>query len=99
MYDGHKKVHAKKFQSVVASNSLIANLFGPVEGKRHDSGILGDSGLLHELQQHAHGSNGDPAYTLRQQLMCPFRGSAITPLQDAWNKSMSQSRTYIRRHD
>ena len=27
--------------------------------------------------------------------MGPFRGAATTPLQDAWNKSMSQSRTSV----
>ena len=53
MYNGHKRVHAIKFQSVVAPNGLIANLYGPVEGKRHDSGMLGDSGLLGKLQQHS----------------------------------------------
>ena len=31
--NGHKKVHAIKFQSVVAPNGLCANLYGPVEGK------------------------------------------------------------------
>ena len=30
MYNGHKSVHGLKFQSVVAPNGLIANLFGPV---------------------------------------------------------------------
>ena len=30
MYNGHKRVHALTFQSVVAPNGLIANLFGPV---------------------------------------------------------------------
>ena len=30
MYNGHKRVHAIKFQSLVAPNGLIANLFGPV---------------------------------------------------------------------
>ena len=30
LYNGHKKVHVLKFQSVVAANGLIANLFGPV---------------------------------------------------------------------
>ena len=30
MYNGHKRVHAIKFQSVVAPNGLIANLYGPV---------------------------------------------------------------------
>ena len=39
-------MHGIKFQSVVAPNGLIASLVGPVEGRRHDSGMLADSGLL-----------------------------------------------------
>lgn len=35
LYNGHKKVHAIKFQSVAVPNGLVANLFGPVKGKRH----------------------------------------------------------------
>ena len=30
MFNGHKRVHAIKFQSVVAPDGLIANLYGPV---------------------------------------------------------------------
>ena len=30
VYNGHKRVHALKFQSVVLPNGLIANLYGPV---------------------------------------------------------------------
>ena len=30
MYNGHKRVHAIKFQSLVLPNGLIANLYGPV---------------------------------------------------------------------
>ena len=30
MYNGHKRVHAIKFQSVALPNGLIANLYGPV---------------------------------------------------------------------
>lgn len=33
VYNGHKRVHALKFQSVVVPNGLIANMYGPV-GKR-----------------------------------------------------------------
>ena len=51
LYNGHKKVHALKFQSLVTPNGLIANLFGPIEGKRHDSGMLAESNLLQQLQQ------------------------------------------------
>ena len=49
LYNGHKRYHALKFQSVVAHNGLIANFYGPVEGKRHDSGMLMNSGLLNQL--------------------------------------------------
>lgn len=34
VYNGHKRVHALKFQSVVLPNGLIAHLYGPI-GKPH----------------------------------------------------------------
>ena len=36
-YNGHKRVHAIKFQSVVTPDGLISHLYGPIEGRRHDS--------------------------------------------------------------
>ena len=56
-YNGHKRYNAFKFQSVVALDGLIANLYGSVEGKRHDRGMLIDSGLLNQLQQYSFGQN------------------------------------------
>ena len=41
IYNGHKRVHSVKFQSVALPNGLVGHLYGPVEGKRHDSGVLG----------------------------------------------------------
>ena len=46
MYNGHKKVHSIIFQSIATPNGLIANLYGPVEGKRHDSAMLAQSQVL-----------------------------------------------------
>ena len=46
MYNDHKRVHAFKYQSVIAPNGLIANFYGPLEGSRHDSYLLAKSGLL-----------------------------------------------------
>ena len=46
VYNGHKKVHSLKFQSVVLPNGLIANMFGPLEGKRHDCALLRELNLL-----------------------------------------------------
>ena len=73
MYNGHKKVHSIKFQSIIAPNGLIANLFGPMEGKQRDSAILAQS------QNHSFHSSGnvlciygDPAHPTRQQIQGPF---------------------------
>ena len=102
LYNGHKRVHAIKFQSVVAPNGLIANLYGPVEGCRHDSGMLAMSGLYPQLQQHAMDPQGnilciygDPAYPLRPQLMCPFQGAFLSPDETVFNSSMSQVRVAV----
>ena len=43
VYNGHKRKHALKLQSMATPIGLIANLFGPVEDCRHDSGMLADS--------------------------------------------------------
>ena len=40
IYNGHKRVHSVKFQSVALPNGLVGHLYGPVEGKRHDSGMF-----------------------------------------------------------
>ena len=80
LYNGHKKVHTLKFQSVVAPNGFVTSLYGPVEGKRHDSGMLRMSGLLEQLQVHSFDREGnilciygDPAYPLCTHLEAPFR--------------------------
>ena len=103
LYNGHKRVHSIKFQSVVTPNGLIANLAGPYEGRKHDSGMLADSGLLLQLQAHSFSPAGDPlciygdqAYPLRVHLQGPFRrNAAMTPDQVLYNKAMSQVRTSV----
>ena len=103
VYNGRKRVHSLKYQAVVAPNGLIANLYGPVEGKRHDAGMLADSGLLNELQQFSFSPRtglplciyGDPAYPLRVHLQAPFRGNHLTQLQKDFNKSMSSVRVSV----
>ena len=96
-YNGHKRVHSLKFRSVVAANGLIANLFGPVEGKRHNTAMLNQSGLLQQLQQCSMSPGSwplciysDPAYDLRVHLQGPFKGARITPLEAELNKSRSE---------
>ena len=85
LYNGHKKVHAIKFQPVAVSNRVVANLFGPVEGKRHNSSVLAESNLYNEVVQYAVNINGDPlfiygdpAYPHRPRLQGPFKGARLT---------------------
>ena len=64
--------------------------------------MLGDSGLLQQLQRHAHSPAGqpmyiygDPAYPLRLQLQAPFRNVVLTPQMQAFNSSMSSVRSCV----
>ncbi|KAK3746634.1 hypothetical protein QZH41_012839 [Actinostola sp. cb2023] len=74
--DRHKRVHALTFQSIVIPNGIIANLYGPVEGRKHDSGMLADSEIYNnDLTRNSFDPNGnplcvygDPAYPLRSHL-------------------------------
>lgn len=102
VYNGHKRVHALKFQAIGLPNGLVGNLYGPVEGRRHDAGILKDSGLLHTLQTKARTPAGDvlciygdPAYPLREQLMAPYRENVLTPDMEEFNRAMSQVRVSV----
>ena len=81
---------------------MTANLFGPVEGKRHDCTILAMSGLLQTLQRYSHGPNGevlwifkDPAYLLRRNLLAPYNGAQLTQEQTDFNSSMSKVRVTV----
>jgi hypothetical protein len=60
LYNGHKRVHAIKFQSLAVPNGLVANLYGPVEGKKHDSSMLAESGLYNKLEELHILPNGRP---------------------------------------
>ena len=65
-------MHGIKFQSVVAPNGLIASLFGPVEGRRYDSGMLVDSGLLQELSHYSFAPGHPYAFTATLPTLCVF---------------------------
>ncbi|KXJ13842.1 protein ALP1-like isoform X2 [Exaiptasia diaphana] len=101
MYSGHKRVHCLKFQSVQAPNGLIAHLFGPIEGRRHDAFMLGESGLADKLRplQRPNGEPyviyGDPAYGLTRNILAPFRGAQLTHDQQEFNRRMSKLRVAV----
>ena len=57
--NGQKRVHVIKFQAIATPNGLVANLYGPVEGRCHNSGMLADSAILPLLQQYLINQNGN----------------------------------------
>ena len=101
-YNEHKQKHGLKYQPLTAPNSIIANLFGLVEGRRHVSSMLVMSGMMPVLENFSVRPNrkrvciyGDPAYPLRWYLYRPLRGSQITPDQNEFNKNMSKVRISV----
>lgn len=104
LYSGHKRTHGIKFQSVIAPDGLIVDLFGPIEGSRHDSYMLGQSNLLQKLRDlmPADGSlgpvyslYGDPAYPQSLHLFGGFRNTVPGSPQAQWNTLMSQVRQVV----
>ena len=86
LFNGHKRIYAIKIQSVVAPNGLIANLYSPVDGKKHDSAMLMMSNLYNQFVQYSRKANGealcfygDPAYPLHPQLQGHFKYQNLTP--------------------
>ena len=75
-------------------------MYGPIEGSRHDAFMLGESGVLPQLEQiQDHGEvlcvYGDPAYPLRPELMGPFKGVNLNEQQKNFNKAMSEVRVCV----
>lgn len=102
LYNGHKRVHGLKFQSVVIPNGLIANMCGPYEGRKHDSSMLHESNLLTDLRRVAWTNAGDPlciygdpAYPLNVHLQTPYRGANLTADMGRYNKAMSEVRVSV----
>jgi hypothetical protein len=102
VFNGHKRYHALKFQSIMASNGLIAHLFGPIEGRRHDCALLTESNILDQLDMTGNDRNGvpfciygDQAYPIRQRLLSPYKGNNLTVAQAAFNRNMSSCRQCV----
>ena len=48
-YNGHKHIHALKYQSIVFPDGIIVFADGPYSGNRHDAGLFRDGGLCTNL--------------------------------------------------
>lgn len=80
-YNGWKRKHALKYQAVDSPDGIIRQLWGPMLGRRHDVALVGESGLLQQLQQWFNDADGtpfyiygDPAYQMSLWLLTPYKG-------------------------
>jgi len=100
-YSGHKRFHALKYQSVISLDGIIVDLFGPLEGRYNDEGLLLHSNLLERLQQldsdhkTTHVIYGDSGYAIHPRLISPFQGSSLTRPQKEFNLDMSRIRIAV----
>lgn len=101
-YNGHKRTHALKFQSVTTPDGMIVDMYGPVEGRRHDCYLLRKSQLLERLEPLTVDTNGNrlvlygnPAYGVSKLLLSPFKGAILTEDQARFNRSMSSVRETV----
>ncbi|KFH61705.1 hypothetical protein MVEG_12457, partial [Podila verticillata NRRL 6337] len=97
IYNGHKHVHAMKYQSVATPDGIIVHLSGPYAGNRHDSRLFEMSGLAPILWTHAKGDQncqltlyGDPAYTVSDIMQRPFHTAGISHEEKLYNEHMSK---------
>ena len=103
-YSGHKRCHGIKFQSVVTPDGLIALMYGPIAGSRHDSFLLGQSNVIQQLRQimptddrgiPAFQLYGDPAYPQSGVLFGGFQNVRPNTIEAAWNTEMSKVREVV----
>ena len=100
-YNGHHRVHCLKFQTVTAPNGLIIHVFGPINGRRHDSFLLRSSQLLESLAQLTVNAGlhfcifGDSAYPINDFILRMNKGPGLSREQVAFNTEMSKHRVTV----
>lgn len=85
----------------MAPNGIIAHLFGPIEGRRHDAFMLNVSDLMPKLARLTKPNGdpyviyGDPAYGVARSIISPFKGANLTDQQQDFNRKMSKVRISV----
>jgi hypothetical protein len=70
-------------------------MFGPIDGSRHNTFMLGVSGLQEKLRQLTKPDGepyviyGAPAYGLSYNILAPYRGNNLSDDQKVFNRDMS----------
>ncbi|KAH9152369.1 hypothetical protein AeRB84_005198 [Aphanomyces euteiches] len=100
-YNGHKRKHALKFQSICSPDGIIVHLHGPELGSRHDAYLLERSQIVPYLKNKLLANNkryvvyGDPAYGINDVIISGFKGARLDQFEAEFNKRMSAVRVSV----
>lgn len=101
VYSGHKRLHALKYQGVVLPNGMIADMYGPAVGRRHDMHLLVASRINERLaaaqatigrQRYIY---GDAAYPVLSHVMGARRRMDVDPVLNAVDRQLSGARIAV----
>lgn len=98
VYNGHKRKHVIKFQSIVLCNGMLCSVLGPFAGKDHDARMYRVGGTRQAIINNMHGGvlYADKAYPRSAQCQKGFPGRhAPGTLQHGFNKAMNRLRTSV----
>lgn len=106
LYTGHKRTWCLKWQTVSTPDGLIFHLWGPEDGRRHDSTLYHKSGIDSILENALLVGDGsgsptrfclyaDAAYALREWLQVAFVRIGASPPEQEYNTSMNRGRTSV----
>ena len=101
-YNGHRRVHSLKFQSITCPDGIVIFSDGPYAGRQHDAGLFRESRLGEILENGLRGADGrqlciygDAAYPQRPYLVSPFKGSQLSLEQRIFNARMAGLRIAV----
>ncbi|ETP45982.1 hypothetical protein F442_07710 [Phytophthora nicotianae P10297] len=101
VYNGHKRKHGLKFQTLVTPDGLIIHLFGQFPGRNHDIKMFAKSGLADQVRSDSRFVDyrifGDCAYGRDDVMLSPFEGAVgnLTEAQKDINSKMSKVRVSV----
>ncbi|GAU90075.1 hypothetical protein RvY_02547 [Ramazzottius varieornatus] len=100
-YSGHYRLHVLKWQSIVAPDGLIVNLWGLAEGRRHDCFMLAQRNLIARLQAKNEEWGklycvfGDRGYVISDVVQRSFEGADLTEEEKKFNGDMASCRIVV----
>jgi len=101
-YSGHKRYHALKYQALISPDGLYVDLFGPIEGRINDQGMLNESKLLDRLPSIEEEDSdtaffiyGDGGYAVQPRLISPWPEPVHGDAKKEFNLRMSKLRVCI----